>query len=71
MSTPVQLFTAMIMGPSGLLDFCTYHQKQCAIDTISESPQAEPGRTITLVAHDDDGNFHSPESWVIPGEEVK
>lgn len=65
MSTPVQLFTAILMGPTGLLDFCTYHHKQCAVDTINDSPVAQPGLTITLVTHDDDGSFLDSESWVI------
>lgn len=45
--------------PAGqVLDFGTYHHRQCAIDTAKDSPllHNNPNTIITIVGHDDDGS---------------
>ena len=49
-----------------VLDFGTYHHRQCAIDTANESPHAAPYRRVTVINHDTDGGHVACDSWVIP-----
>ena len=51
------MYSFVVTVNNSVVDFGTYHHKQCAIDTAKDSPfLKKEGAIYTIIKHDDDGS---------------